>query len=521
MASDVVIVGGGSAGAVLAARLSEEADCQVTLLEAGPDSAGVDEVTVPAAFSTLFKTAWDWNYETTPQSELEGRSAYWPRMKALGGCSAMNAMIYIRGNAADYDTWEERYGAHGWSYREMLPYFIKSEDNVRGANEFHGAGGPLRVEDRRYSHTTVKAFVEAAVAAGFPRNKDHNGVQQHGAGLFQVTMNKGRRQSVRESFLKPAMKRPNLKIITEAHVLKVNIAGGRVTGVTYFHDGQTRTLNASEVILAAGAIGSPHLLMLSGVGDGAQLRSLGIDVNLDNPAVGANLSDHPVAPLVWFTKNTDAVTDYVSPTRLMQAKLLGRGPLTSNVGEGGLFFNTSFATDELPDIQVHCAGAMFYDNGMHEPSARAFTAGPTLVEVRSRGSVSLRTADPMARPIIDAGYFTDPTDMDALIEGCLTTRELVEGSAIMRKYIAGHFIGSDAVDKDDMRAHIRRWGQTLYHPVGTCSIGTVVDPSLRVKGIDGLRVIDASVMPTVPRGNTNAPTIAIAEKGADLVKSGI
>lgn len=520
MASDVLIVGGGSAGAVLAARLSEDPDRQVTLLEAGPDSAGVDEVTVPAAFSTLFKTVWDWDYETTPQRELNGRTTYWPRMKALGGCSAMNAMIYMRGNRGDYDRWARDFGADGWSYDDLLPYFKKSEDNARGANEFHGAGGPLRVEDRRYSHTTVKAFIDAAVAAGFPRNDDHNGATQHGAGLFQVTMKKGRRQSVRESFLRPAMKRPNLHVLTEAHVLKVNLSQGRATGVTVVHEGEVKTMTAGEVILAAGAIGSPQLLMLSGIGAAADLRALGLDVHCDNPAVGSNLSDHPAAPMVWLTKNTDALTDYVSPSRLLQAKLLGRGPLTSNVGEGGLFFNTSFATDELPDIQVHCAGAMFYDNGMHEPTARAFTAGPTLVEVRSRGSVRLRSADPKARPVIDGGYFTDPTDMDAMIEGCLTTRELVEGSSQMRQYLAGHFLGSDAIDKDDMRAHIRQWGQTLYHPVGTCSIGTVVDSTLKVKGVEGLRVVDASVMPTVPRGNTNAPTIAIAEKAADLIKSG-
>lgn len=513
---DYLIVGGGSAGAVLAARLSENAATSVLLLEAGPDSAGVDEVTIPAAFSTLFRTNWDWTYDTTPQPGLGDRSAFWPRMRALGGCSAMNAMIYIRGNAADYDGWVADHGAHGWGYGDLLPYFIKSENNSRGADDFHGVGGPLDVEDRRYTHTTVEAFVEAAVEAGHPRNSDHNGARQAGAGLFQVTMRRGRRWSTRDAFLAPAWDRPNLEIRTGAHVTRVLIEAGVATGVEYIRAGQRDRVHAGEVLIAAGAIGSPQLLMLSGVGPAQHLRDLGIPVQVDSAGVGANLSDHPVAPLMWLTKNTDAVTDYQTPLRLLQAKALGRGPLTSNIGEGGLFFATSQATDGLPNIQVHCAGAGFFDNGLRETPGRAFTAGPTLVEIHSRGRITLRSADPFARPLIDAGYFSDGRDLEALVEGCLTTREIVLGSKTMRHFLHQPYIG-DATSADEMRAHIRQWGQTLYHPVGTCAIGSVVDANLRVNGVGNLRVVDASVMPTVPRGNTNAPVIAIAEKAADLI----
>lgn len=516
---DVVIVGGGSAGAVLAARLSENPDRQVLLLEAGPDSAGVDEITIPAAFSTLFRTAWDWTYDTVPQSGLNNRSAFWPRMRALGGCSAMNAMIYMRGNAADYDAWVTDHGAKGWGYSDLLPYFIKSENNSRGADAFHGVGGPLDVEDRRYTHTTIEAFVEAAVEAGHPRNNDHNGASQAGAGLFQVTMRKGRRLSTREAFLAPAMARPNLEIRTDSHATRVLMESGRAVGVEYYFHGVREQVHATEVILSAGAIGSPQLLMLSGVGPADHLRQHDIPVVADAPLVGANLSDHPVAPLVWLTKNTDAVTDYQTPLRLFQAKLFGRGPLTSNIGEGGLFFATSSASGGLPNIQVHCAGAGFFDNGLRETPGRAFTAGPTLVEVHSRGSIRLNSANPFAKPAIDAGYFRDRRDLDAIVEGCLTTREIVLGSKTMRHFIAGPYIG-DAKTIGEMTEHVRSWGQTLYHPVGTAAIGTVVDENLRVHGVNGLRVIDASVMPAVPRGNTNAPTIAIAERAADLINAG-
>jgi choline dehydrogenase len=517
--ADFVIVGGGSAGAVLAARLSADPARTVVLLEAGPDSAGIDEISVPAAFPTLFRTAWDWTYDTTPQPGLDDRSAYWPRMRALGGCSAMNAMIYMRGNAADYNSWESEHGAKGWNYADLLPYFIKSERNQRGANAFHGDNGPLHVEDRKYTHPTVEAFVEAAVEAGHPRNDDHNGARQEGAGLYQVTTRRGLRWSTRDAYLAPAFDRQNLQIMTEAHATKVIIDQGRAVGVAYRHQGADHQVFGGEIILAAGSIGSPQLLMLSGIGPGQHLRDLGLPVHVDNAAVGANLSDHPVAPLVWFTKNTDSLTDYQTPARLMQAKFLRRGPLTSNVGEGGLFFATSHATDGLPNIQVHSAGAAFFDNGLHESPGRAFTAGPTLVEIHSRGKITLKSANPYARPLIDAGYFTDRRDLDAIVEGCLTTKAIVEESKTMRHFIKGQYLGH-ATTADEMRAHVRHWGQTLYHPVGTCAIGTVVDSALRVDGIEGLRVVDASVMPTVPRGNTNAPTIAIAEKAADLINSG-
>ena len=519
---DYIVIGSGSAGGVVAARLSEDPAVSVLLLEAGPEDDD-EMIHVPLGFSTLFKTKWDWNYETTPQKHLAGRRAYWPRMKALGGCSSMNAMIYIRGNHADFDEWRDGYGADGWGYEDVLPYFKKAEGNTRLSDQYHGTDGPLHVEDRRSNHELSTSFIESAVSSGLKRNDDFNGAAQEGAGFYQVTCKKGRRWSVADAYIRPALSRKNLTLRTNAFVTKIEIDGTRATGVTYAgSDGRLVTVRAgAEIILSGGAINSPQLLMLSGIGPGAHLREHGIEVKVESPGVGQNLQDHPVAGILSYTKDTTDMAETLGLGNLLKWRATGRGPLSSNVAEAGAFYASR---DDLavPDIQLHMAPTGFYDNGMHEPVRRAVTTAVTLVNVQSKGHIKLRSADPTWHPEIDAGYFDDHADMDAMIAGYRVALDVV-AQGPFAKYIDEPWIPSTATPTDeDIVEAIGQLGQTLYHPVATCAMGTVegsvVGPDLKVNGVEGLRVADASVMPRVPRGNTNAPTIMIGEKCADLIK---
>jgi choline dehydrogenase len=518
--ADYVIVGGGSAGCVLAARLTEDPAVTVLLLEAGPADES-DDIAVPLAFSKLFKTHWDWNYQTTAQKHLGGRSAYWPRMKALGGCSSMNAMIYIRGNRLDYDQWRDQHGATGWGYDDVLPYFLRSEGNARLGAPFHSRTGPLRVEDARFRHEVTSAWLAAAAAWGLAPSDDFNGAEQRGAGRYQLTCRRGRRWSAADAFLRPALARANLHVRTGAQATRILLDRTRAAGVVYRHDGRARTARAGrEVLLAGGAVNSPQLLMLSGIGPADHLREHGIEPVVHLP-VGDNLQDHPVVPLLWHTRNTTDLQDFLTPARLAQWRLAGRGPLTSNVAEAGAFLDSRDGP-AAPDLQVHMAPTGFLDNGLREPTARMMTTGVTLVSVGSRGSVRLASADPFWRPVIDPAYLADPADLDALVAGCRKLLEIAEHAPLSR-LLGERFLPRDgrAVTDDALVGHIRATAQTLYHPVGTCAMGpadtAVVDPELRVYGIDGLRVVDASVMPAVPRGNTNAPTIMVAERAADLI----
>ena len=519
---DYIVVGSGSAGGVIAARLTEDSAVRVLLLEAGPPDEGDDNIKIPAAFPNLFKTRWDWNYQTTDQKHLLGRSAYWPRMRALGGCSSMNAMIYIRGNRADYDEWRDGYGCEGWGYDDVLPYFVKSEGNTRLSGPHHGTDGPLRVEDRSYDHEMTTAWVETAVAGGLKATDDFNGAEQEGVGLYQVTCHGGRRWSVADGYIRPAMDRPNLTVETGAFASKILLEGNRAVGVAYRHGGTEVEARAeAEVIVSGGTINSPQLLMLSGIGPAAHLRDMGIDVAVESPGVGQNLQDHPVAGVYYRTKDTTDLGEKATLGNILRWQVTGGGPLSSNVGEGGAFFKSH---DDLaaPDIQIHMAPAGFYDNGLREPTERSVTVAPTLVKIASRGTVKLRSADPTWHPEIDPAYYSDRADLEAMMAGYRRVLDMSHEGPFARFIDRPWFPDSFDPTDDDILATIGHVTQTLYHPTSTCAMGThdeaVVDPELRVNGVEGLRVADASIMPCVPRGNTNAPTVMVGEKAADLIK---
>jgi choline dehydrogenase len=517
---DVVVVGAGSAGCALAGRLSEDPSLSVLLLEAG-GSDDVLEVQIPAALYKLWRTRRDWNYTTDPQPGLGGRELFWPRGKMLGGSSSVNAMIYIRGAAADYDEWAELTGDKAWSYEHVLPLFRRMEDNARGADRFHGVGGPLRVEDLRSPHKWTRAVVQSAVAAGYPRNDDFNGDHQEGVGLYQVTQKRGRRWSAADAYLRPALDRPNLTVRTGAQATRVLVEGGRATGVEYLKGGRRQVAHADrEVVLSGGAINSPQLLMLSGIGSADHLRSAGVDVVHDLPGVGAGLQDHPLVPVIWRVRSGRSLFRAESPSGYAQWFGARRGPLTSNLAEAGLFTRSS---DDLaePDLQYHFLPVKFWRQAEVDPDVDAFTAAVVLVHVRSRGSVRLRSADPTWKPAIDAGYLTDERDLDALVTGVEKAREIASVGPLAAVLAEEWSPGGTVHGRDDLRGKVRDTLESLYHPVGSCRMGTdddaVVDAQLRVRGLEGLRVVDASVMPTLIRGNTNAPTIMIAERAADLI----
>ena len=516
---DVIVIGAGSAGCVMAARLTEDPGVRVLLLEAGGDDR-VDEVQIPAAFSKQFRTKLDWGYSTEEQKHAQGRRLYWPRAKVLGGCSSMNAMIYIRGSHHDYDEWARVTGDPSWAYEAVLPYFRRSEDNVRGASRYHGVGGPLRVEEQRSPHPWTHAFLEAAAAAGMEPNPDFNGPEQEGSGLYQVTQRRGQRWSTASAFLRPALGRPNLTLRTHALTTRVLVEGDRAVGVEYRADGGTHRARADhEVVLSGGAVNSPQLLLLSGIGPAPHLRDIGVDVVHDLPGVGLGLQDHPAVAVIRRATGRSLMSAE-APRHVADYYLRRRGPLTSNVGEGGAFFR-SRPELEAPDLQFHFAPAKFWAQALYEIDEDAMTIGVTLVHVASRGAVRLRSADPTRVPAIDGGYLSEEQDLEALVAGVRRARDVLGGAAL-EGVVRDEFLPGDGARSDDeLREAVRAGVETLYHPVSSCRMGTddlaVVDPELRVHGLHGLRVVDASVMPTLVRGNTNAPTIMIAERAADLV----
>ena len=518
MRYDYVVIGAGSAGCVLANRLSALPDRSVLLLEAGGSHRHMN-THIPAAFPKLFKTKRDWDYMTEPETSLKGRSVYIPRGKMLGGSSSMNAMIYIRGRREDYDGWAAA-GCKGWSFDDILPYFRRSEDNARIRDEYHGIGGELHVDDLRSPNPLSRAFVDACVQWGMPANDDFNGASQSGAGFYQVTQRRGARWSAAHAFLRPVRKRPNLTAETGAHATRLIVESDRVTGVAYVVGGERRVAHAErEVVVAAGAINSPQLLMLSGIGPADHLRDVGIDPVADLP-VGDNLQDHPVVMMVYECPAPVSLADAEKPKALLEYLAFRRGMLSSNIGESGCFVKTRSDRDAA-DVQFHFGPAFFVEHGFQTYDGHAFSMGPTLVSVESRGTVRLASANPFDKMRITGNYLTADADMQAMVAGVRLGREIAHQRAFDDFRGREIYPGPDYQTDAEVEEYIRQVAELLYHPVGTCAMGpqgsAVVDPELRVNGIEGLRVADASVMPVIPGGNTNAPTIMIAERAADLM----
>jgi choline dehydrogenase-like flavoprotein len=509
---DYVIVGAGSAGCVLAARLSEDPDVKVLLLEAGPPDAK-ENIHVPIGFLSLGKTDVDWDYSTAPEPFCSGRRVYLPRGRTLGGSSSINAMIYIRGNRRDYDAW----GIPGWTWDDLFPYFLRSEDNERGASEWHAVGGPLAVSEGRSRNPISAAWVQAAQSAGLAPNEDFNGPEQDGVGLYQLTQRNGLRCSTAVAFLHPAMERENLTVEPWMQVNRVLFEGTRAVGVEAQRLGEVSELRAErEVILCGGSYNSPQILMLSGIGPAEHLTLREIEVLLDQPAVGQNLSDHCQVSNVWRATEPVSLLLALEPGALEEFNERASGPLTSNLAEAGGFVRTRPEL-EAPDVQFHVAPVMIVDEGLSDPPDHGVWAAPGLLQPESRGTVTLASNDPTAKPIIRHNYYAAEADMATMAAGMRTLMEIARQPAL-RPYCAEPHLVPASDDEDTLRAFIARNTVTIYHPVGTCALGQVVDPELRVTGVEGLRVVDASVMPVLPRGNTNAPTIAIAERAADLIR---
>jgi choline dehydrogenase len=518
---DYVIVGAGAAGCVLAARLSEDPRVRVGLLEAGPPDRR-REIAIPAAFAKLFRSEVDWGFSTAAEDGLDGREVFFPRGRTLGGSTSINAQMYVRGRRDDFDAW-----GPGWSYEDLLPYFRRAEDNARGPDGFHGVGGPLRVEDQRDPNPLTVAFCEAAVQAGIPANPDVNGAEQDGVGLVQVTQHRGRRFSAADAYLRPARRRRNLSVLTGAHALELVLDGRRARGVAFRRPDGSRVVARArrEVLLCAGAIGSPQLLMLSGIGPAEHLRAYGLEVVRDLPGVGQNLVDHPIVGSFFATDRPVTLFAAERPRQLAAWLFRRRGLLSSNVGEAVAFARTRPGLT-APDLELVFCPVLFVDEGLAPPPRHGFTVAAAAVDPASRGQVALRSSDPLTAPAIRPGYLSDPdgADLAVLVHGLRLARRIVRAPAL--RHCAGAELGPGphARSDEELAAWIRPKAQSFYHPVGTCALGehelAVVDRRLRVHGVDALRVIDASVMPRIVRGHTQAATIAIAERGAELIRSG-
>ncbi|MEM1088831.1 MAG: choline dehydrogenase [Pseudomonadota bacterium] len=520
---DYIVVGAGSAGCVLANRLTEDPSISVLLLEAG----GRDWhpfIHMPAGLAKLVNIKWlNWGYETQPEPELESRRLYWPRGKVLGGSSSINAMCYARGHRADYDHWADL-GNRGWSYADVLPFFVKAENQERGESDYHGSDGPLNVQDLLHHNPLSEVFLEAAQQCGYTANDDFNGPTQRGFGYYQVTQKGGARWSTAAGYLNPAKPRPNLTIATKALTHRVLLEGQRAVGVEFFKGRYLQTARArNEVLLSAGAINSPQLLMLSGIGPGQVLSRCGVRVNHELPGVGRNLQDHLDICTLYRSK-TDITYDRTNDLAVgLKYMLFHRGVGTSNIAESGGFVVSDLAEDDRPDLQFHFVPAMLDDHGRNRLAGAGFTLHCCALRPDSRGSIEIVSQDPKKYPAIKANYLSAPQDMDLMIEGIRLSRKILGAKAFDEYRAEEIFPGADATSRSDLEAFVRRKAETIYHPVGTCKMGSddmaVVDSELRVHGIEGLRVIDASVMPTLVSGNTNAPTVMIAERASALIRN--
>jgi choline dehydrogenase len=527
LSADYIVVGAGSAGCALAARLSEDPSVRVVLLEAGSKDRN-PWLHVPIGYAkTMYHPTLSWNLMTEPEPELEGRQVPWPRGRTLGGSSAINGLLYVRGQHADYDHWRQL-GCTGWSFEDVLPYFRRSEDQERGASALHGAGGPLAVSDIRDRNPLAVSFIDAAEELGFPRNDDFNGETQEGAGFYQTTSRKGWRCSSATAYLRPARNRANLTVVADAHSTGLLMEGRRAAGVKFQRHGAHLTIRAErEVILCSGAIASPHLLLLSGIGPAEHLRAVGVPVVHDLPAVGTNLQDHFQARLAYRVNKPVSMntrTQSLWGQFLMGAEFALRrtGPLTVSAGTAGLFARV-LPGSETPDVQYHFL-PFSADKTMEKLHPfPGMTISACQLRPESRGTITLASADPRAKALIHANYLSTETDRRCMVEGIKLGRRLAKTRALGQWVEEELVPGEAAASDEEILTFIRRTGNTIYHPSGTCRMGgdpaSVVDPELRVRGIEGLRVADASIMPTVVSGNTNAPAIMIGEKCADMVKA--
>jgi choline dehydrogenase len=516
---DVVIVGAGTAGCVLASRLTEDPDLSVLLIEAGPRSRKL-EIRVPAAFSKLYRSEVDWGDSTIPQAGLDGREIVFPRGRALGGTAAINAMMVLRGHPADYDAWAAA-GCRGWGWADVEPAFARSTQDE---------AGPFPLAELRSRHVLTEAFVHSAQAAGIPLSDDLNGAETAGVGFVPVSQRRGRRFSVLDGYLRPALRRPNLTVVTDALVTRVLVEQGRARGVAFRLDGagpeaEEEALAEREVVLAAGTVGTPHLLQLSGIGPRAPLEAAGVALVHELPGVGANLLDHLAGGLFALTRGADTLASAESLPNLLNWALRGRGPLTSNVGEAAAFVRTR-PDLPAPDLELIFAPVLFEEEGLKQPTEDGLTLAVVLLRPQSTGTVTLRSADPLAPPAIDPRYLSDPggQDLKTLLHGLRVARRVLAQQPLAGFVTEELLPGANAQSDDDLVAHIRATSQTLYHPIATCRMGTdpyaVVDPELRVRGIERLRIVDASVMPRLPSGHTNWPTVMIAERATELLAAG-
>jgi len=524
---DYLIVGGGSAGCVLAARLSEDPGVRVALLEAGPTDRSV-LIQCPAGLAVLAKNGQaNWAFDTVPQAGLNGRRGYQPRGKVLGGSSSVNAMVYIRGHRSDYDHWAAE-GNPGWGYDDVLPYFKRSEHNERGADAWHGSGGPLNVMDLRSPNRFAPVFVDAARQAGYAANPDFNAAEQEGVGLYQVTHRNGERCSAAKGYLELARGRPNLQVLTDVRVTRIVTEGRRAGGVEFVQGGNRQRLLATrEVLLCAGAVQSPQLLMLSGIGPGDELQRHGIAPVHELPGVGRNLHDHPDVVQVFDAPHLPDLFG-LSPAGVVRVlkgmwewRQRRSGMLTTNFAEAGGFIRSS-PREPIPDLQLHFVVGKLIDHGRKTVFGHGYSCHVCLLRPSSRGSITLASADPTAAPRIDPNFLAERDDVERLVSGFKLMRAILSQRALADHGARELAASASAQTDQQIEAFIRNHGDTIYHPVGSCRMGPgpldVVDAQLRVHGLQGLRVVDASIMPRIVGGNTNAPTIMIAEKASDLIR---